>query len=100
MINLFQFLVDVVSWLFPEFRFEWLVEEMKKNLPLELDFVHEGKNCERLGRLLKDFPYLKVSNFRLQSGGIFNFDFTCIKLFEYSSPVLQILCCPHVPSPT
>lgn len=38
----------------------WLAEETKKNLPLELDFLHEGRNCERVERLFKHFCFLKV----------------------------------------
>lgn len=38
----------------------WLAEETKRNLPLELDFLHEGRNCERVERLFKHFSFLKV----------------------------------------
>ncbi|XP_065067851.1 aarF domain-containing protein kinase 1-like isoform X2 [Rhopilema esculentum] len=58
--SLAQFLVAVVKKLFPDFQFTWLVEEIKRNLPLELDFCNEGKNCEMLGRMVSRFPYLKV----------------------------------------
>lgn len=40
--------IKTVKWLFPEFEFGWLADEMRKNLPKELDFVLEGKNSERL----------------------------------------------------
>ena len=55
-----QLLVHVVAWCFPEFQFLWLAEETKRNLPLELDFVHEAKNCERVGAMFQDVTYLKV----------------------------------------
>ena len=32
---------------FPEFEFTWLGEEMRENLPKEMDFVHEARNAER-----------------------------------------------------
>ena len=38
----------------------WLVEEMRRNLPLELDFVHEGKCAERVSRQLANLSWLKV----------------------------------------
>ena len=38
----------------------WLAEETKKNLPIELDFVNEGQNCERVARQLHHFDFLKV----------------------------------------
>lgn len=34
-------LLKVVKRIFPTFEFEWLGDEMKENLPLEMDFVHE-----------------------------------------------------------
>jgi aarF domain-containing kinase len=55
-----------VAWLFPEFQFIWLAEETKKNLPLELDFVHEAKNCERVAKMFNHFPFLKVRLFSHQ----------------------------------
>uniref|UniRef100_A0A1A8HIP6 AarF domain-containing protein kinase 1 n=1 Tax=Nothobranchius korthausae TaxID=1143690 RepID=A0A1A8HIP6_9TELE len=53
-------LVKAVHWLFPDFAFMWLVEEAKKNMPLELDFLNEGHNAERVASLLSHFPFLKV----------------------------------------
>ena len=47
----------------------WLADETRKNLPLELDFLHEGKNCERVAKMLSGFSFLKVSG---QSIGIFS----------------------------
>ncbi|XP_065343689.1 aarF domain-containing kinase 1 [Cloeon dipterum] len=55
-----EFLVSIVSRLFPDFRFEWLVKETKRNIPLELDFHNEGKNAERADRILVHFPWLFV----------------------------------------
>lgn len=46
--------------LFPEFEFMWLVDEAKKNLPLELDFLNEGRNAEKVAQMLKHFDFLKV----------------------------------------
>lgn len=53
------FLVNVIAWLFPEFSFMWLAEEMQHNLPLELNFLHEGQNSEQIKKIIK-FPWLKV----------------------------------------
>jgi len=33
--------------IFPEFNYQWLVDEVKENLPKELDFEHEAANAER-----------------------------------------------------
>mmetsp|Transcript_3442 Transcript_3442/g.9893 ORF Transcript_3442/g.9893 Transcript_3442/m.9893 type:complete len:315 (+) Transcript_3442:314-1258(+) len=40
-------LVGAVKWLFPDFNYQWLVDEVKENLPKELDFEHEAGNAER-----------------------------------------------------
>ncbi|KAL4073963.1 ABC1 family-domain-containing protein [Scleroderma citrinum] len=36
-----------VKYWFPEFEFTWLGEEMRENLPKEMDFVHEAQNARR-----------------------------------------------------
>lgn len=53
-------LVRIVAKVFPEFSFLWLADEMKRNLPLELDFVHEGKNAEKVSKMFARLPWLKV----------------------------------------
>ncbi|XP_034531590.1 aarF domain-containing protein kinase 1 [Notolabrus celidotus] len=55
-----EVLLRAVHWLFPDFAFMWLVEEAKKNMPLELDFLNEGHNAERVAKMLDHFPFLKV----------------------------------------
>ncbi|GFS71610.1 aarF domain-containing protein kinase 1 [Nephila pilipes] len=55
-----ELLVNVVARLFPEFTFMWLAEETKRNLPLELDFINEGQNAERVGKMFSSLPWLKV----------------------------------------
>jgi hypothetical protein len=32
---------------FPDFNYQWLVDEIKHNLPLELNFAHEAQNAAR-----------------------------------------------------
>lgn len=55
-----ELLINLVAWMFPEFTFLWLADETKRNLPLELDFLHEGHNAERVGRMFSSFSWLKV----------------------------------------
>ncbi|XP_055016353.1 aarF domain-containing protein kinase 1 isoform X2 [Boleophthalmus pectinirostris] len=55
-----EVLVKAVHWLFPDFAFMWLLEEAKKNMPLELDFLNEGRNAEKVAKMLSHFPFLKV----------------------------------------
>ncbi|XP_027630977.1 uncharacterized aarF domain-containing protein kinase 1 isoform X2 [Tupaia chinensis] len=59
-ILLMEVLVLAVKQLFPEFEFMWLGDEAKKNLPLELDFLNEGRNAEKVAQMLKHFDFLKV----------------------------------------
>lgn len=40
-------LVAAARAFFPEFDLQWLVDEVRHNLPLELDFMHEAKNAAR-----------------------------------------------------
>ncbi|KAL3048737.1 aarF domain-containing protein kinase 1 [Trematomus bernacchii] len=59
-IVMMEVLVKAVHWLCPEFAFMWLVDEAKKNMPLELDFLREGQNSEKVANMLAHFPFLKV----------------------------------------
>jgi len=53
-------LVRGIKLAFPQFSFMWLANEMKINLPLELDFTQEGRNSEKVARIFRDFYWLKV----------------------------------------
>jgi len=46
-VGLLAALVRVVRLLEPSFGFEWLVDEVRLNLPLELDFRNEARNAEK-----------------------------------------------------
>ena len=48
-----DFLVRTVKFFFPQFEFMWLAEEMKKNVPLELSFVQEAKNAEKVAQIMR-----------------------------------------------
>ena len=63
-------LVRGVAKIFPDFSFLWLADEMKRNLPLELDFVNEGRNAERVQRMFKHLSWLRIPDIK----------------WEYSSP--------------
>ena len=69
--------------IFPEFQFQWLVDQIKANLPLELDFLNEGKNCEKMRDVLTDFSGIRVSFFkRGKSLKSLNFFFVNISIDE------------------
>jgi predicted unusual protein kinase regulating ubiquinone biosynthesis (AarF/ABC1/UbiB family) len=48
----FSVLVRVLARLEPDFDFRVLIDEVEKYVPLELDFVHEADNAERMARHL------------------------------------------------
>lgn len=57
-----ELLVRAAAAIFPDFKLLWLVEETKRNLPRELDFLHEGKNADLLRNLTgRGSPWLRVS---------------------------------------
>lgn len=59
-----EILVKIMSWVFPEFKFQWLVDETKKNIPQELNFEQEGHNAEKVAEMLKGFHWLRVPKVR------------------------------------
>ena len=42
-----ELFVDIVHKAFPDLHFQWLVREIKRNLPNELNFFKEARNCQR-----------------------------------------------------
>lgn len=74
-----------VHWLFPDFAFMWLVEEAKKNMPLELDFLNEGHNAEKVAKMLAHFPFLKVK-----------YDPTCTQINKYLVIIFLSIQVPHI----
>jgi aarF domain-containing kinase len=57
-INMVQSTLGWIKYWFPEFEFTWLGEEMRENLPREMDFVHEARNT---ARAVADFENIKTS---------------------------------------
>lgn len=50
----------LVSWALPDFKIRWLVDETKRNIPLELDFSIEVKNTERAKAMFRHLHWLKI----------------------------------------
>ncbi|XP_077123584.1 aarF domain-containing protein kinase 1 [Ranitomeya variabilis] len=59
-IMIMEVLLRAVKKVFPQFEFMWLVEEAKKNLPRELDFLNEARNAEKMTAMVHRFPFLKI----------------------------------------
>ncbi|EDQ86515.1 uncharacterized protein MONBRDRAFT_33784 [Monosiga brevicollis MX1] len=47
-------LVELTKRIFPDFNYTWLVEEIQKNLPRELNFVEEAANARRCAAMHAD----------------------------------------------
>ena len=56
-----QFLVSCIHWLFPTFRFQWLVDELRHNLPIELNFCYEAHNQVKFAAMFKHLKFVRVS---------------------------------------
>ncbi|CAG9529963.1 unnamed protein product [Cercopithifilaria johnstoni] len=59
-IKTIETLTRLASRLFPDFHFMWLVDEMKRNLPMELDFRVEAANAKKLEEMFSHLDYLKI----------------------------------------
>jgi predicted unusual protein kinase regulating ubiquinone biosynthesis (AarF/ABC1/UbiB family) len=44
-----MFVLRILAWVESNFDFRVVAREMLKYVPMELDFVNEGRNCERIG---------------------------------------------------
>lgn len=55
----------------------WLVDESKKNLPKELDFLHEAQNAETARKLFKNYKFLHIPKiyFDLSSEKVLTMEF-------------------------
>ncbi|HKD67049.1 MAG TPA: AarF/UbiB family protein [Candidatus Binataceae bacterium] len=45
-----MFVLRILAWMESNFDFRVVAREMLKYVPMELDFVNEGRNCEQIGR--------------------------------------------------
>jgi len=57
---LMEFGVLQAAQLIPDFKLAWLARTTRKNLPRELDFLHEAENAEKIRLYLKDIDFVKV----------------------------------------
>lgn len=51
-----SFIIDTIKRIFPDFGFEWILQEMRESLPLEMNFECEAENSFKLK---KNFAYEK-----------------------------------------
>lgn len=74
-IEMTDWVVHAVKRVFPKFEFVWLADEMRLNLPRELDFESESANASRLMSLFIDDPVLEVPRTRLVTHRVHVMDF-------------------------
>ncbi|KAF1800698.1 ABC1 family-domain-containing protein [Mucor lusitanicus] len=43
-----SFIIDTIKRMFPDFGFEWILQEMQESLPQEMNFEHEAGNSYKL----------------------------------------------------
>ncbi|XP_065199978.1 aarF domain-containing kinase 1 [Planococcus citri] len=55
-----EILSKIVSYMLPDFKVQWLVDETKKNIPRELDFELEADNTEKARQMFRHLPWLKI----------------------------------------
>ena len=55
-----QLLVSAVSYVFPDFHFQWLARQVRTNLPNELDFKLEAANQEKFSEMFKHLHFIKA----------------------------------------
>ncbi|XP_073139916.1 uncharacterized protein [Henckelia pumila] len=55
-----DFLSRSVAWLYPDYRFHWMVSEFAMNIAFELDFIQEAKNSERAAKNFKNNSMVKI----------------------------------------
>ncbi|WOL03925.1 hypothetical protein Cni_G12645 [Canna indica] len=59
-ITTMSILSKTVSWIFPDYRFERIIQEFERAISLELDFVQEAKNSERAARNFKNNNIVRI----------------------------------------
>ncbi|KAF9683795.1 hypothetical protein SADUNF_Sadunf04G0051400 [Salix dunnii] len=58
--TIMSFLSKSVAWLFPDYRFNWLVTEFREVISSELDFIQEARNSEKTGKNFKNNKFVRI----------------------------------------
>ncbi|KAH9329900.1 hypothetical protein KI387_002008, partial [Taxus chinensis] len=77
-----EFVVNILHWIFPTFDYRWLIDEVRENLPKELDFINEAKNSEqclynfnRLSPHLAPYIYIPKVYWNLSTSRLLTMEF-------------------------
>ncbi|XP_021771018.1 uncharacterized aarF domain-containing protein kinase 1 isoform X1 [Chenopodium quinoa] len=59
-ITIMSFVSHVAAWIFPEFRFGWILSMFKEAVSAELDFIQEARNSERTAKNFRNNKKVKI----------------------------------------
>ncbi|XP_057442054.1 uncharacterized protein LOC130733802 [Lotus japonicus] len=59
-IRTMHFLSKTISWLYPQYRLEWLPLAFAKSMSSELDFVKEARNSERAAKNFRNNKVIRI----------------------------------------
>ncbi|KAI8637866.1 ABC1 family-domain-containing protein [Parasitella parasitica] len=54
-----SFIIGTIKRMFPDFGFEWILQEMQESLPQEMDFEYEAANSFIKGARIDDLEFMK-----------------------------------------
>uniref|UniRef100_A0AC34RRZ2 ABC1 atypical kinase-like domain-containing protein n=1 Tax=Panagrolaimus sp. JU765 TaxID=591449 RepID=A0AC34RRZ2_9BILA len=76
-IKTMEFFVKIATTIFPDVKLMWLIEEVQRNLPKELDFLHEAHNADRVRRMFSHLKFLKIPTiyYNLSSDKVLTMEF-------------------------
>lgn len=65
-------LANTAKWMFPAFDYDFIVHDMKKNIPEELNFMHEAENSNRIAKHFVNDPRIKVPHVYEEFSSVYN----------------------------
>lgn len=85
-LNIVQIAVDLGCALFPEFKYQWLAEAFKRDLPRELDYHIEAANAERCRQMFQHDARVSVPKIY----GEYTRDRVLVMSYENGTPVTHV----------